>query len=274
MAKFFVNGEVREYTATLAIYPQTSGAFTPTIFILLMTRKDDDATASVIDLAASAKAVTPPRKKARTRSSQTTRSNILKAAKKIFARDGYGGARVEKISKAAKSYDSLIYYYFGSKEKLFVAVLEEAYKDIFEAEQKLVLNHDDPIDALRTLIQFPFRYYIENPELIVLLNTENLNKGKHISKSKSADQYAGPAISILRNIVEQGQQRGLFRSDVDCEQLYMAMTALGYFYVSNRFTFSAFLNADLMQKPEIERWANFISDLLLQSVLKTPKTPA
>ena len=238
-----------------------------------MTRKEPTTKPAIIDIAASAKAVTPPRKKGRSRSAPTTRANILKAAKKIFARDGYGGARVDKISKAAKSYDSLIYYYFGSKEKLFVAVLEEAYKDIFEAEQNLVLAPDDPVAALRTLIQFPFRYYIENPELIVLLNTENLNKGKHISKSKSADQYAGPAISILRNIIEQGQQRGLFRDDVDCEQLYMAMTALGYFYVSNRFTFSAFLNADLMDKAETERWATYISDLLLKSVLRENLLP-
>jgi|TARA_R100001143_G_C3360509_1_gene135170 AcrR family transcriptional regulator len=233
-----------------------------------MTRKDDDVMASTINLAASAEEAGTPRKKGRTRSSKTTRENILKAAKKIFARDGYGGARVDKISKAAKSYDSLIYYYFGSKEKLFVAVLEEAYKDIFEAEKNLDLDMNDPVESLRTIIQFPFRYYIENPELIVLLNAENLNKGKHIAKSKSADQYAGPAISILRNVIEEGQKKDLFRNDVDCEHLYMAMTALGYFYISNRYTFSAFLAADLMDPKEVEHWANYISDLLMQSVLK------
>lgn len=235
-----------------------------------MTRKDPDAAASTIDLAASAREVSEPPKRGRSRSAQTTRANILKAAKKIFARDGYGGARVEKISKAAKSYDSLIYYYFGSKEKLFVAVLEEAYKDVFEAEKNLKLDMADPVQALRTIIQFPFRYYIDNPELIVLLNSENLNKGKHIAKSKSADQYSGPAISILRNVIEEGQRQGVFREDVDSKHLYMAMTALGYFYISNRYTFSFFLNADLMEPAEIEQWGNYISELLLNSVLKKP----
>jgi AcrR family transcriptional regulator len=227
--------------------------------------------ASTIDLIASAESAGTEKKKTRTRSSKTTRENILRAAKKIFAKDGYGGARVDKISKAAKSYDSLIYYYFGSKEKLFVAVLEEAYKDIFEAEKNLQLNLKDPVQALRTVIEFPFRYYIDNPELIVLLNAENLNKGKHISKSKSADQYAGPAISILRNVIQEGQKQGLFRDEVDCEHLYMAMTALGYFYVSNRYTFSAFLNTELMDPNQVEHWARYISDLLLQSVLKKPQ---
>jgi len=225
----------------------------------------DDTDQATAELAANAQEA--PRK-SKPRSAKTTRENILKAAKKIFSKDGYDGARVEKISKAAKSYDSLIYYYFGSKEKLFVEVLEDAYKDIFEAEQKLKLNLDDPVQALRTIIEFPFRYYLANPELIVLLGTENLQKGKHIAKSKSADQYARPAISILRDVVHRGVEKGVFRDDVDCERLYMAMTALGYFYVSNRYTFSAFLSIDLMDPENVEEWARYISDLMLESVLK------
>jgi len=209
-----------------------------------------------------------PKRKSRPRSAKTTRENILRAAKKIFSKDGYDGARVEKISKAAKSYDSLIYYYFGSKEKLFVEVLEGAYKDIFEAEQNLQLDLDDPVASLRKIIEFPFRYYLANPEVIVLLGTENLQKGKHISKSHTADQYALPAISILQDVIQRGVRKGLFRDDVDCHNLYMAMTALGYFYVSNRYTFSSFLNVDLMRQEEIDKWAAYISDLLLDSVKK------
>src|SRR5690606_16050542 len=108
----------------------------------------------------------PARRKSRPRSAKTTRENILRAAKKIFSKDGYDGARVDKISKAAKSYDSLIYYYFGSKEKLFVEVLEAAYKDMFDAEQSLDLDMDDPVGSLRKLVEFPLRYYIQHPEII------------------------------------------------------------------------------------------------------------
>lgn len=232
------------------------------------TNDDKDIRGATADTAASqAPSIAAPRK-SRPRSAKTTRENILRAAKKIFSKDGYDGARVDKISKAAKSYDSLIYYYFGSKEKLFVEVLEGAYKDIFEAEKNLELDMDDPVGSLRKIIEFPFRYYLANPEVITLLGTENLQKGKHIGKSRTADQYALPAIAILEEVIQKGVERGHFRKGINCRKLYMAMTALGYFYVSNRYTFSAFLNTDLMDSEKIDGWASYISDLLLDSVLK------
>ncbi len=206
--------------------------------------------------------------RARQRSAKTTRDNILRAAKKIFSKDGYEGARVEKISKTAKSYDSLIYYYFGSKEKLFVEVLENAYKDIFETEMALELDHDDPVGSLRKIIEFPFRYYLANPELIVLLGTENLHKGKHISKSKTANQFASPAIEILDRVLRRGVEMGHFRADVDTRNIYIATVSLGYFYVSNRYTLSAFLNTNLMADKEVDNWAHFISDLVIDSISK------
>lgn len=231
-----------------------------------MKARDIDLNAVVASIG---KEEPPPRKRPfRSRNAKTTRQNILKAARDIFSREGYEGARIEKISKAAKSYDSLIYYYFGSKEKLFVEVLEGAYRDIFEAGQSLPLDMDDPEAALRQIIEFPFRYYLANPEVTILLGTENLHSGKHIAKSSTADQYALPMITILQSVIDKGEAKGVFRSGVDCEQLYMAITSLGYFYVSNRHTFTAFMNRDLMQPERIEAWAQYISKLLLDSVRK------
>jgi len=211
-------------------------------------------------------ATAPVKPKGRKRSAKTTRENILRAAKKIFAKDGYDGARVDTISKAAKSYDSLIYYYFGSKEKLFIEVLQNAYRDMFEAEKNLQLDREDPIAALRQFFEFPLRYYVAHPEIITLLGTENLQKGKHIAKARPSEQFALPAIAIMQKIVDQGVAKGLFRPDVDCRKLYIAMTALGYFYVSNRYTFSTFLGHDLMQADNIEDWADFVGGLLVKSV--------
>lgn len=232
-----------------------------------MTTKKTESP-EVPDTPGGSAAAKPPRRASRPRSAKTTRENILRAAKKIFSKDGYDGARVDKISKAAKSYDSLIYYYFGSKEKLFVEVLEAAYKDMFDAEQSLDLDMEDPVGSLRKLVEFPLRYYIQHPEIIVLLGTENLHKGKHISKSPTADTYASPTIGILERVLERGMEMGVFRRDADAQKVYIAMTALGYFYVSNRYTFSTFLSTDLMQSDKIEEWASYISDLLIQSVLK------
>lgn len=237
------------------------------VYYTVMSTKDDNTQSATTAAPGAVESPPPAKRVPRPRSAKTTRENILRAAKKIFSKDGYDGARVDKISKAAKSYDSLIYYYFGSKEKLFVEVLEGAYKDMFEAEKNLELDLEDPVAALRQIIEFPFRYYLANPEIITLLGTENLQKGKHIGRTRAADQYALPAIAILEDVVRTGVDKGLFRAGVDCRKLYMAMTALGYFYVSNRYTFSVFLNTDLMDTKKIDAWAAYISDLLLDSVL-------
>ncbi len=235
---------------------------------MVMSTKDDNTQSAKTAADSAIESPSPAKRAPRPRSAKTTRENILRAAKKIFSKDGYDGARVDKISKAAKSYDSLIYYYFGSKEKLFVEVLEGAYKDMFEAEKNLELDLEDPVGSLRKIIEFPFRYYLANPEIITLLGTENLQKGKHIGKTRATDQYALPAIAILEDVVRKGVEQGHFRTGIDCRKLYMAMTALGYFYVSNRYTFSAFMNTDLMDADKIDGWAGYISKLLLDSVLK------
>src|SRR5258706_14342013 len=124
---------------------------------------------------------------------QATREAILRAATKVFAQRGFDGGRVEQISKAAKSYDRMIYYYFGSKEELFIAVLEEMYARFNEAESDLKLNLDDPVDSLKAIIEFMASYYQKHPEFVTLLNAENLHRGKHLRKSLRARAYSQPA---------------------------------------------------------------------------------
>mgnify|MGYP001366479491 CR=1 FL=1 len=127
---------------------------------------------------------------------QATREAILKAATKVFARHGFAGGRIEQISKAAKSYDRMIYYYFGSKEGLFIAVIEDTYRRFNEAEQGLALDTAQPLAALDAMIRFVWTYYQKNPEFITLLNSENLLRGKHIGKGAKAREYSAPAIAL------------------------------------------------------------------------------
>ena len=122
--------------------------------------------------------------------SASTRANILRAATRVFARYGYEGGSVEKISKSARSVDRMIYYYFGSKEGLFIEVLENAYRRMNDAELKLKLDTSQPIAGLNAVIDFVLSYYRKNPEFITLLNTENLQRGKHIAKSVRAREYS------------------------------------------------------------------------------------
>ena len=209
----------------------------------------------------------------REQAAQTTRDNLLKAATKVFARYGYEGGSVEKISKAAKSFDRMIYYYFGSKEGLFIEVLEETYRRMNDAESKLDLDTAKPVEALQAVIRFVVGYYRKNPEFITLLNTENLHKGKHISKSMRAREYSSPAIEVIRRVLESGQAQGLFRKDVSARDVYLLIAATGYFYMSNRHTLSAFLGEDLETAEALAHWESFVIDSVLRTVAPGPSLP-
>ena len=209
----------------------------------------------------------------REQAAQTTRDNILKAATKVFARYGYEGGSVEKISKAAKSYDRMIYYYFGSKEGLFMEVIEEAYRRMNDAEAALELDISNPFEALQAVIRFVVGYYRKNPDFVTLLNTENLHKGKHISKSLRAREYSSPAIEVIRLVLESGQAQGVFRQDIAARDLYLLIAATGYFYMSNRHTLSAFLGDDLLAPEALARWELFVIDTVLRTVAPGAQTP-
>jgi AcrR family transcriptional regulator len=197
---------------------------------------------------------------------QATRESILRAATKVFAKHGFAGGRVEQISKAAKSYDRMIYYYFGSKEGLFIAVLEEMYRRFNEAESKLVLAGVPPVDALKAVIRFMWLHYQKHPEFITLLNTENLHRGRHISKSLRAREYSSPAVSVLGEVLARGVQQKLFRADVAARDVYLMIASMGYFYLSNRFTLSAFLGEQLETADALAHWETFLIDAVLRTV--------
>ena len=209
----------------------------------------------------------------REQAAQATRDNILRAATKVFARYGYEGGSVEKISKTAKSFDRMIYYYFGSKEGLFIEVLEATYQRMNDAESQLHLDVDNPVEALQEVIRFVVGYYRKNPDFVTLLNTENLHKGKHISKSMRAREYSSPAIEVIRRVLESGQAQGVFRPDILARDVYLLIAATGYFYMSNRHTLSAFLGEEMETPEALAHWQAFVIDSVLRIVAPGPALP-
>jgi AcrR family transcriptional regulator len=193
-----------------------------------------------------------------------TRANILRAAIDLFAKNGFAGARIEKISKAANTTDRMIYYYFGSKERLFVAVLETIYQDLGEAEASLDLSGRSADDAVREIIRFTWTHYLTHPEMLTLLNNENLLQGRHLSRSKRVKQLSFPLLAILSDVLARGVKQKVFRAGVDATELYIAMCALGYFYLSNRFTLSAFLGRELMAPTALDDWRDTMEAIVLR----------
>ena len=203
---------------------------------------------------------------ARELSAQATRGNILRAAIAVFAEHGFSGGSVEKISTAAGSVDRMIYYYFGNKEGLFVAALEEIYRRFNAAEIGLQLDAEQPVESLRAVIGFALNYYRKHPEFINLLNSENLHRGVHIGKSLRAREYSSPAIGVIERLLQSGVAKGLFRADVAARDLYLLIAAAGYFYQSNRFTLSAFLGENLEAPAARAHWEGFVKDMVLRGI--------
>lgn len=202
------------------------------------------------------------------RDPERTRRRILEAATAEFARYGLGGARVDRIAALARANKRMLYYYFGSKESLFLAALEESYARIRAAERSLDLEHKDPREALRRLVDFTWRYFLEHPEFMTLLNSENLHKGRHVARSPRVRELHSPLVETLRGILRRGEREGLFRRGVDPVQLYISIAGEGYFYLSNRFTLSRIFGRDLMKPRALAERARHNADMILNAMRK------
>jgi len=205
---------------------------------------------------------------------RATQESILKAATRVFAKHGFDGGRVEQISREAKSYDRMIYYYFGSKEQLFVAVIEEQYRRFNDAESKLDLDVGQPVESLQAVIRFMWTYYLRHPEFITLLNTENLHRGRHIAKSLRAREYSSPAVEVIGRLLASGVERGLFRAEVSARDVYLMIAGMAYFYLSNRYTLSAFLGETLDSAAALAHWEAFLIDSVMRTVGVGASPPA
>ena len=203
----------------------------------------------------------------RTRDANATRARILAAAKSEFARLGLAGARVDEIAKQACANKRMIYHYFGGKEALFRAVLVEAYLDIRNAELELELDHLPPREALERLVRFTWAYYLDHPEFITLVNSANLHRGRHLEKSERLRTASRRFVNMVQEILDRGVADGVFRLGIDPVQLNITIAAIGYYYLTNRFTGTILFERDFMDSKVLEDRLAFNIDTVMRLVL-------
>lgn len=211
---------------------------------------------------------TAPATEERLRDADRSQNTILAAARDEFAEFGLGGARMDRIAERAGLNKRLIYYYFEDKEKLFEAVLEQAYLHIREAERALKLLDLKPADAIRRLVEFTWNYYLDHPEFLTLLNSANLHKARHLQGSERVREMNSPLIAMLGEILERGRKEGSFRGGIDPVQLYVSIAALSYFYLSNSFTLSSIFGRDLLAAKARSERLSHMCDVILGYVLR------
>ena len=181
------------------------------------------------------------------------RASILQAAIDEFAARGFKGASMDAIAARTDTTRALINYYFGSKEKLYIAVLEQVYAGIREAEGQLDLDHLAPLEAVRRIVEFTYTYYLEHEGFVRLVVAENQARGRHLRKSAAMRSLNRPIIERLARVIARGQAERLFRDDVDPVEIHKAIAALGMFNVTNQYTFGSIFQRDMGAKGDVAR---------------------
>jgi AcrR family transcriptional regulator len=215
-----------------------------------------------------AKAKAAPKAEARTNDPERTMADIIDVATHEFSEKGLAGARIDVIAEAMRTSKRMIYYYFSSKEGLYVAVLEEAYRRIRHIETELHLEDLAPEDALRRLVGFTVDYQLANPDFVRLVMTENIHRGEYLAQSKSIRKLNVPAIDGLRSLYERGVAAGVFRSGLDMIDLHMSISALSVFNVANRHTFSLIFQRDLETSAALIARRDSIIEMVVRFVRK------
>jgi AcrR family transcriptional regulator len=195
-----------------------------------------------------------------------TRDKILNAALQEFSRHGLSGARIDAIAAESGINKGMIYYYFGSKDDLYVAALEESYRRFRQIESEFQLESLAPVAALRRLVSASFDFHAAHPEFIRMVMSENINQGEYIRKIPELRAINRSAISVLDRLCQRGVAEGVFRADLDPVDLHMSISALSFYNVSNRHTFSFIFDRDLGAAEVHAARRESVVDTILRSV--------
>jgi AcrR family transcriptional regulator len=199
---------------------------------------------------------------------ERTAADILEVAMREFAEKGLAGARIDAIAEAMRTSKRMIYYYFGSKEGLYLAVLEESYRRMRSLESQAHLDELPPEDALRKVVGNTVDYQWAHPEFIRLVQGENIHRARYLAQSKEIRALNVPAIDALRRVIERGQASGAFRNGIDAVDLHMSISALSVFNVANRHTFGLIFQRDMESPGALVARRDSIIEMIVRYVRK------
>ena len=217
----------------------------------------------------SARAAAPARKApGRTNDPERTQADILRVAEAEFGEKGLAGARIDEIAEATRTSKRMIYYYFGSKEGLYLAVLEEAYRRVRDIESELKLQDLDPEEGIRRLVAFTFDHHLDHESYIRLVMSENIHRGQYLAQSPHIQELNVPAIAAIRNLYERGLKAGIFRKGLDPVDIHASISALSFFNVSNRHTFGLIFKLDMTTRAYIAQRRDNVVEMIVRFMRK------
>lgn len=199
----------------------------------------------------------------RQRDPERTQAEILDVATQVFAAQGYAGARVDEIADLTRTTKRMIYYYFGGKEQLYLAVLKKAYRGIRDAERIIQVGDLAPSEAVRRLAELTFDHHVRNSDFIRLVMIENIHKGAYIQQIDTIRELGQPAVGLLDEILARGRSEGIFRTDVDAFDVHLLISSYCVFQVANQYTFRYLFDRDLHAAPLSGHLRSMIGDVVV-----------
>jgi len=206
----------------------------------------------------------------RARNPEQTKADILSAARIEFAKLGLAGARVDAIAEASGANKRMIYHYFGGKDQLFEAVIEDAYSGIRSSQTELGLDGVAPTEALHTLVVSTWQYYLDNPEFITLVNSANLHQARHIAGNKQLRKLQKAYVETVDGILQRGAAEGKFRKGIDPVQLCITIAAIGFYYLTDRHTGGVLFGFNFTSREALAKRLQFNVDTIMRLVLVKP----
>jgi TetR/AcrR family transcriptional regulator len=206
------------------------------------------------------------------RNPEASRARILEAARVEFVTYGLSGGRVDRIAESSGVNKNLIYHYFGSKDALYLAVLEQIYADLRARQQDQDLRNLPPVEGMKRLVANTFDHFVATPDLIRLMSIENIHYGEHLKSSQSTKQLYGGLLDTIQLLLKRGQHQGVFRADVDAVDLYLSISGLAYFFLSNQHTLSWLLDRDLASRRRVQKRRHHVVEMVLSYLMDvTPR---
>jgi AcrR family transcriptional regulator len=206
------------------------------------------------------------REGATTERAARTQEDILRVATAEFAANGYAGARVDEIAARTRTTKRMIYYYFGSKEGLYLAVLERVYAQIRQVERGIQIEALTPDEALRTIAEATYLHHTTHEAFIQLVSIENIHRAEHLRQSATILRENATAITLLEEVIERGVSAGVFRDDIDALDVHMVISAYACFHVANRHTFAAIFDRDMLDPALQDSHRRLIGDMIVATM--------
>ena len=202
-----------------------------------------------------------PTSEERRRDADRTKAEILEVARREFARQGYAGARVDEIAALMRTTKRMIYYYFGGKENLYIAVLEKAYAEVRAAEATIDVEHLAPVEAIRTLAELTFDHHDAHQDFIKLVSIENIHRAEHLRRSEALVNLGAPVTDLISRILDAGRASGDFATSADAIDVHMMISSFCFFRISNQHTFGTLFRRDLTAPEHRDRHRTMVGEM-------------